>query len=232
MSLPVSLTEEITAALSERGGGSRQAHRPSAQRDLGVYTPDLRQVVKTFKARIKALDGEVVHELALELLAQNITECRQVAYELLAGHRAARELVDRARLERLGQRLDNWACVDSFCGCLTGPAWRNGRLEDATVYAWAESDDLWWRRVAMVSTVTLNTKSKGGQGDAVRTLKVCAMRVADPEIMVQKAISWALRMLVSWDRRAVEDFLRQHEGSVTALVKREVQHKLATGKKH
>jgi len=64
------------------------------------------------------------------------------------------------------------------------------------------------------------------------TLKVCKALISDPEIIVQKAISWALRELVPWDRSAVETFLDQHDENIAALVKREVMKKLVTGKKN
>ncbi|MCB1225494.1 MAG: DNA alkylation repair protein [Verrucomicrobiales bacterium] len=223
---------EITLALKALGRGSRQGHRPSAQEDFGVYTGDLRRVVGDFKVQLKGAEGKAVHELALQLLGKKVTECRQVAYELIAGHKAARELLDVGRVERLGQGLDNWACVDNFCAYIAGKAWLEGRIPDAVVERWAVSSDLWWRRVAVVSTVALNNRSRGGRGDPSRTLMICERVAADPEIMVQKAISWALRMLVPWDREAVEGFLNRHRDRLSSLVLREVTRKLRTGKKN
>lgn len=226
------LAEEITDSLRAFGRGSKQGHRPSAQDDFGVYTPDLRKVVREYKQMVKSLDGETVYQLGLCLIGQNITECRQVAYELIAGHRGAMDSLDVARVEALGRGVDNWACVDNFCSSVAGPAWRVGRIPDSVIRKWARSKDLWWRRVAVVCTVALNTKSRGGTGDTERTLAICELLVEDKEVMVQKAISWALRELVSWDRVAVEEFLEQHKDVVSARVQREVQRKLRTGKKN
>ena len=92
--------------------------------------------------------------------------------------------------------------------------------------------DVWWRRAAVVCTVALNTKSKGGKGDTVKTLRICEALADDQEIMVQKAISWAIRELVPWDRAAVESFLAKYGDRVSSLVKREVEKKLRTGKKN
>ena len=47
--------------------------------------------------------------------------------------------------------------------------------------------------------------------------------------MVVKALSWALRELIHWDPNAVRDFLGGHD--VAARVRREVAHKLVTGRK-
>ncbi|NOX99123.1 MAG: DNA alkylation repair protein [Verrucomicrobia bacterium] len=107
------IADEIVSALKVFGRGSRQGHRPSAQEDFGVYTADLRSVVRDYKSRFRELDGEAVYE-----------------------------------------------------------------------------------------------------------------------IMIQKAISWALRVLVPWDRRAVESFLATNEKVVSNRVAREVNKKLLTGKKN
>ena len=229
---PAQLAAEITERLRRAGRGSRQGHRPSAQDDFGVYAADLREVVRTCRPRLAAESGEFVHELALALISRNVTECRQVAYELIEGHRAARDGLTVRRIEALGAGIDNWACVDGFCCTLVGRAWREGRISDAAILRWSRSSDLWWRWAAVVATVPLNTRSRGGTGDPARTLTVCELLVDDPEVMVQKAISWALRMLVFWDREAVERFLETHAGAVSARVRREVRRKLDTGKKN
>jgi 3-methyladenine DNA glycosylase AlkD len=223
---------ELTGRLRALGRGSRQGHRPSAQQDFGVYTPDLRRVVREYRKRLATEPGGSVYQLALALLERRNSECRQVAYELIAGHRAAREGLDVQRIEALGAGIDNWACVDGFCCTLVGQAWREGRISDETILRWARSSDLWWRRAAVVATVPLNVKSRGGTGDSRRTLMVCGVLVVDPEEMVQKAISWALRELVPWDREAVERFLEEQSDRLSARVRREVRRKLETGKKN
>ncbi|MEM7794610.1 MAG: DNA alkylation repair protein [Cyanobacteria bacterium P01_C01_bin.118] len=226
------LAEEITNDLRDLGRGSRQGHRPSAQEDFGVYTNDLRSVVKTYRKRLKSHDAELVLDLAQALLAKKVTECRQVAYELITTHKLAQAALNENIVESLGEGMDNWACVDTFCSNVAGPAWREGQLKDTTIERWASSADLWWRRAAVVSTVALNTKSRGGTGDVARTLSICEPLLQDTEVMVQKAISWALRELVPWDREAVETFILKQDRNLSARVKREVKRKLDTGKKN
>jgi 3-methyladenine DNA glycosylase AlkD len=97
---------------------------------------------------------------------------------------------------------------------------------------WAHSEDRWWRRAALVSTVALNMRSRGGGGDVPRTLEVCRLLVADHDDMVVKALSWALRELVVHDPDAVDEFLSQYEDALAARVKREVRNKLTTGLKN
>ena len=105
-------------------------------------------------------------------------------------------------------------------------------MSDGEVRAWARSPDLWWRRTALVSTVALNMKSRGGKGDSVRTLMICRLLAHDTEPMVAKGLSWALRALIPVDREGVEAFLDERGETLPALVRREVKNKLRTGKKN
>ena len=107
-----------------------------------------------------------------------------------------------------------------------------GQAPDALFHAWAVSPDRWWRRAALVSTVAWNVRSLGGRGDAPRTLAVCRLLAADPDDMVVKALSWALRMLATFDPAAVGAFLAEYDLVLAGRVKREVRHKLATGLKN
>lgn len=204
---------------------------PSAQENLGVYAADIRNVVRDFKRRLKGESARDVIALAHAIIARNTMEGRQVACETIMHHKAAREALTCKELEKLGKGIDNWQSVDVFACSLSGPAWRDGRITDADVQRWARSKDPWWRRAAVVSTVPLNTASKGGSGDTRRTVTICEMVVGDEHIMVHKALSWALRQLAGPDRKAVEGFLRRHGEALPALVRREVGNKLRSGRK-
>jgi hypothetical protein len=132
----------------------------------------------------------------------------------------------------LGKGIDNWASVDTFATMVAGPAWREGRVTDAAVLRWAGSEDRWWRRTAIVVTVALNQKARGGRGDTPRTLMMCERLVADRDDMVVKGLSWALRALLERDRAAVEGFLDRHGDGVAPRVRREVGNKLRSGLKN
>ena len=137
------------------------------------------------------------------LLDGGTFEGRQAAYEIPARHKPAFAALSTSEVERLGKGIDNWASVDSFSSLISGPAWHEGRVTDAAVTKWARSPDRWWRRAAVVSTVPLNQKSKGGTGDTPRTLLICKLVAADRNDMVAKGLSWALRELAERDPQAV-----------------------------
>jgi 3-methyladenine DNA glycosylase AlkD len=83
-----------------------------------------------------------------------------------------------------------------------------------------------------VSTVALNNKARGGQGDSARTLAVCKLLAHDRDDRVVKATSWALRALAVRDPEAVERFLAQNREALAPRVVREVRNKVATGLKN
>jgi len=128
--------ELVEKIRKELGRGSRQGHRPSAQIDFGVYTGELRGVVRNFKKELKGESGEFVLQIANALIDENVTDCRQVAYELIAAHKPPRELLNEKVVIQLGQRLDNWCCVDNFCCYIAGAALREGRISDSLIEKW------------------------------------------------------------------------------------------------
>jgi len=128
--------------------------------------------------------------------------------------------------------MDNWKFVDVF-GCeVSGYCWREGRLTDAAVRRWARSDNRWWRRAALVSTIPLNMRSRGGAGDAARTLEICSACAEDHDDMVVKALSWALRELLERDPDAARAFVDERESVLARRVVREVRNKLESGLKN
>jgi 3-methyladenine DNA glycosylase AlkD len=193
-------------------------------------TPGVRALRRTYSRKLSRADPEFVLALARELVYSY--GYREPAYELVQNHREAFRNLGPAELEELGRGMDSWWSVDSFARILSGPAWRDGQVPDGLIHRWAHSNDLWWRRAALVSTVALNVRSHGGSGDTGRTLAVCGLLVDDHEDMVVKALSWALRALVVHDPEAVRGFLEMHEGRLAARVLREVNNKLATGLKN
>ncbi|HEX5139501.1 MAG TPA: DNA alkylation repair protein [Dehalococcoidia bacterium] len=152
----------------------------------------LRALRRKFSAQLKREDPELVRDIALELVHRQPPErgfIRVIAYELIAGRRDAMGILDRRSVEALGEGISSWDEVDAFAVIISGNAWRDGRIDDKTIEAWARSSDRWWRRAALVSTVPLNLKSRGGNGDSGRTLRICTLLIQDRDDMVVKAMS-------------------------------------------
>jgi 3-methyladenine DNA glycosylase AlkD len=192
----------------------------------------IRAVRREFSKRLAKAPSDFVFQLTLLLLKHEKTVPRFFAYELVQHHREARRSLNSRKLKLLGEGIDSWTAVDTFACYLSGPAWREGQVPDSLIARWARSRNHWWRRAAVVSTVPLNNKARGGQGDATRTLAICNLVVDDREDMVVKALSWSLRELVKRDRRSVRKFLDEKHTHLSKRVVREVTNKLNTGLKN
>jgi 3-methyladenine DNA glycosylase AlkD len=223
------IDERLQAAARPHRAGSVDGHSISAMQVLGLIVPDIRAIVRDVARRTKGESAAFVVDLAAQLVRVGSLEARQIGYELLGRRKDALATLGTRAIETLGRGNDNWKSVDVFSCEVTGTCWRDGKLTDAAVRRWARSKDRWWRRTALVTTVPLNMKSRGGVGDAARTLEICALCAEDRDDMVVKACSWALRELGERDPEAVRAFLRHQ--TLAPRVIREVQRKLETGLK-
>src|SRR5215472_2962673 len=195
-------------------------------------TENVRAMRREFSKRLAHAHAGVVIELALELFERPNFEYRFVAYELVCHHHAALRSLGERELEQLGHGIDSWEDVDTFACYLAGPAWREHQVTDDLIDRWANAEDRWWRRAALVSTVALNNKARGGRGDTTRTLQVCRVLARDRDEMVVKAMSWALRELSKRDPQSVHEFLAEQAGTLAPRAVREVRNKLSTGLKN
>jgi 3-methyladenine DNA glycosylase AlkD len=191
----------------------------------------VRLVRRRLSLDLKSAAAELVRGVAFAITARDGPSDRFIATELLAAHPAAMRTLDAEDLRRLGRGMDSWDDVDVFACFLAGPAWRVRQLSDAEIRRWANSPDRWWRRAAVVSTVPLNNRARGGSGDPIRTLVLCRLVLGDRDPMVVKALSWALRELSKRDPTAVRQFITEHGAEMPALARREVRTKLETGLK-
>ncbi len=159
------IISELEAAADPERLEKAKGYYPTSMRTIGVKVPDQRVIVRRLVKELKGESAEEMLHLAKELVSRRIFECQQVAYEFLSKSRKALEIIGLEDLRDLGQGLDNWISVDTYSTFLAGVAWREGRIPDDVIREWAGSDDRWMRRTAIVSTVALNQKSRGGTGD-------------------------------------------------------------------
>lgn len=193
-------------------------------------TPNLRKVRQQYSKKLTLAAPEQILDFARYFIKNY--NYRWIIFEIIICHKTAIQLIGEKELKEFGNQIDSWGAVDVFAGYLAGPAWRNGQVPDELISSWANSKNFWWRRTALVCTVSLNRRSAGGKGDIDRTLKICSKLAADKNDMVIKALSWALRELIAHDPESVRKFLNEHDIELAARVKREVRNKLTIGLKN
>ena len=189
------LREAVSAVLAQlESTGGPGGHCKAAAR---------RHIVHDFAGE----DAEFVYGLATELADRETG--RWFAFCLARYHRPAFALLDDDRIEALGRDIADRREADAFARILAGPAWLAGKLSRERVHAWAARSG-WWPRIALLSTVALNSRSDGGTGDVGRTLDVCRLLVDRPEPAIRDALDRALRSLAKHAPLAAEDFARRH----------------------
>lgn len=230
------VVREVLDALSGFSSDKRRKQiryfAPGSQEILGVSNPNLKEVIKVFSERYKHWDEQRWIALCKSLVACDVFECQVLSYEIIGRNKRLLNVLTYKDLMDLWRNLDNWASVDHFSVGIYGVLWGKGVVTDEHIEELLKSENFWDRRVAVVSTVALNLKSRGGKGDIPRTLAVCEKVVDDREDLIRKALSWALRELSKRDPQAVRNFIDTYRNRLAGLVIREVNHKLDFGTKN
>ena len=236
MSMEVNtVVKEIEEALSDHGSPERRekslTYFPTSQKVIGVTNPDFKAILKAIRLKYGLTPAEWI-SLCKALVATSVFECQVLAFEMIGRDRKLLDALEYKDLSALGQNLDNWVSVDHYTVGIFGVLWGKGIVKDKHIDKLLESENFWDRRMAVVSTVALNLKSRGGRGDTPRTMAVCERVVDERQDMIQKALSWALRELSKRDWEAVIAFMERYENRLANRVVREVNHKLDFGTKN
>jgi 3-methyladenine DNA glycosylase AlkD len=193
----------------------------------------VRKVRREFSRILAPESPQAVLDFARLLLSRLDPVLRFVAYELVSKHGPTFATTSSDQIVELGAGLDSWSSVDCFALYLSGPVWAAGRISDQTIVKWASlrstEEDRWWRRAALVSTVSLSRQ--GLATNIPKVLRICTLLIHDRDDMVVKALSWALRELVRKHKSAARHFLDHNRQALAPRVLREVECKLTTGLK-
>ncbi|QDP01221.1 DNA alkylation repair protein [Thalassotalea sp. PS06] len=167
---------------------------------VGIRVPNLRKLVPQYKGieldELGKLQQSQYHELRLLALFILVKK-----YQLAKTENDQKRLVDYY-LNHLAW-VNNWDLVDSSAHHILG----NYLLErdKSMLYEFAESKDLWTRRVAMITTYRF---IKHNQFEP--TLKLATMLINDKEDLMHKACGWMLREIFRQDRQVLDTYLKAH----------------------
>lgn len=209
-----------------------QKSYPTKMHIIGVTVPNLKIVLKALKKQTNAFETKEKLELIKRLIDKDVFELQQIAFEYLQSQKNLYKSLTEEYIESIEKNLDNWISVDYFGAIVVGGAWRENFISAEKVKNYLSSDNFWIRRIAVVATVSLNQKAKGGFGDSKRTLEICKLVVDDHQEMIIKALSWSLRELAKIDKEPVIKFVNEFENRLHKKILREVKNKLETGLKN
>ncbi len=172
---------------------------------LGIKTPVLRQLVKKYK------------DLSLsdltQLLKSKIHEHRAVALSILTTRFAKADDNLRQQIYQFylanTQYINNWDLVDISAPKIVGSYLLDKEKERKILYSLAKSQDLWQKRIAMLSTYTFIKKSQ-----FTDALAIAQILVNDQHDLIHKAVGWMLRELGKIDQNVEEQFLNQYAATM------------------
>lgn len=169
---------------------------------LGITVPQIRNVAKRHAATIRT---EEIHPL----LADEYHETRLCALLLLVCKYSdkktepeEREQIFRTYTENT-RYINNWDLVDLSAPGIVG-AHLYGK-DCGLLYRYADSDDMWKQRIAIVSTYTFIRN-----GENTHTFTLAEKLLGTKEDLIQKAAGWMLREAGKRDKPALEKFLSGH----------------------
>lgn len=167
---------------------------------LGIRMPLIRQIAKdniglSF-GHTKTLIKSKYHEermLGLIILVNKYAKCRHddekdALYQIYISH---------------FKYINNWDLVDVSCPHIVGKHLIDG--DRSVLSQWAQSDDLWTKRIAMVTNWWFVRK-----GDLADVFNIAEILLDDEHDLIHKAVGWMLREAAKKDMNKTEDFMKQY----------------------
>ena len=193
------LAASITEALFDHADPARaegeRAYLKSDREFLGVSVPDGRRVVKEALRDAGDLDREQLRDLAEELWAGPVFECRRAAVEVLLARAAALGAGDLDLVEALVRDGETWALVDPLAVGVAGSIVARGvdEVVGTALDRWSEDPDSFWMRRA--SMLALLVSLRRDDRDWARFCRYADRMMGEREFFIRKAIGWVLRDL-------------------------------------
>ena len=164
---------------------------------LGIPVPELRKLAKTYrhltlKDTTKLLQSPIHEERLLALLI--------LIHIFPAGDESIKKEIFDLYLNNT-RYINNWDLVDASAQYIAGAflVHKNKKV----LYRLAKSEDLWERRIAIMSTFHFIR-----QNEFSETLKIAEILIADREDLIHKAVGWMLREVGKRNLKIEEQFLK------------------------
>jgi 3-methyladenine DNA glycosylase AlkD len=168
---------------------------------LGIPVPESRKIAKKYLAlsreEIKALLESKIHEERLIALLILVHQFKKAKKNRLEQRRIFNFYLSNTK------HINNWDLVDLSAPNIVGEfAFKD---ETSILNLLARSQNLWEKRIAIVSTLTFIRKRKFGE-----TLAISEMLLNDQHDLIHKAVGWMLREVGKRNLEILELFLKSH----------------------
>ena len=162
----------------------------SGAKCIGVPVPVIRQIVKDLKAEFSNLDFEILGEIADLFFQKGCREEILFAIFAMAGQKNNLEKIAWKRISSWLNHLDNWETCDQLSSNIVTPMIvKNPDLLNE-LFVLTKSENKWKRRFVAATVANLNHE---GRAFPKETFVICRPLLADKEVVVTKAVGWAIR---------------------------------------
>lgn len=177
----------------------------TAELFLGITAPNIRRVAK--KHYQSVTDAELS-----SLLKSPVHDYRGCALVMLTYKMQKADLDEQRKIVKFYLKhieyVNSWGLVDMSAPYILGRYML--RTQDFTLlFSYATSDDLWKKRISIVSTWML---IRNNQFDV--TLKIVEILMGDKHDLIHKACGWMLREVGNRNRVTLDDFLEKNYASL------------------
>jgi len=170
---------------------------------IGVTVPNIRKIAKKFSQEIS------LKEL-VELIRNPIHEVRLCALIILVNKykKEDSEKIYQYYLKHLNS-VNNWDLVDTSAPYIVGDYLYKNSKKSKILLEFSQSENLWIRRISIVSTLTFIKNNEFNQ-----TLKIANLLIYDDHDLIHKAVGWMLREIYKRDESLIKQFLRQNYAQI------------------
>jgi len=166
---------------------------------IGVRVPDLRKLSKKYQ--------DITIKEVMQLLRSTIHEERFFSLLILIskyskGNEAVKKRIYELYLHNT-QFINSWDLVDGSAPHIIGTFLTDKSKEP--IYRLAKSDNLWERRIAILSTFHFIKHDKYAE-----TLTISKILLSDEQDLIHKAVGWMLREIGKRHMLTEEIFLKKH----------------------
>ena len=198
------LRAELRAAADPARAPGQQAYMKSVMPFLGVTVPQVRRLAR---AAAKTLpDAAAVLVVARELWdAATHREERYAAMMMLGARNARADLASVPLIEHMATTGRWWDFSDDLASRMQELHDRHPAETAEIARRWSIGEDMWLRRIAIISQLGRKERVDLELLDAVIT-----PNIDDPEFFIRKAVGWALRDAARTHPDWVRDFAATH----------------------
>lgn len=188
---------------------------------IGITIPQLRAIAKK---HYRALD----HKGLAHFLNSKIHENRLFAllamvqkFESTANESEKASVVNFYLKNETLNRINNWDLVDISCYKILGAHLLKNPDYVDKLYELAASDDLWRKRIAIVSSFALIKANQFSH-----TKRIAELFLTEKHDLLQKATGWMLREMGKKSEADLREFLNLHEGQMPRVMRSYAKERL------